>query len=49
MKVNELIKELMQVKNQEAEVKLIAGIKLYPIEAVWINSLPVIIDGGQNE
>lgn len=45
MKVHELIKELLSLPNQEAEVKLIVGNTICQIKTVWNNSRPVIIEG----
>ena len=49
MKVHELIRELLSLPNQEAEVKLIAGNTLCGIKSVWNNSRPVIIEGNDND
>lgn len=49
MKVHELIRELLSLPNQEAEVKLIAGDTLCGIRSVWNNSRPVIIEGYDND
>ena len=45
MKVHEIVKDLLSLPNQEAEVKLIAGDILCGIKEIWKNSRPVIIEG----
>ena len=45
MKVYEIIRELMKLPNQQAEVKIIAGDQFCGIKQIWNNSIPVIIEG----
>lgn len=47
MTVHELIEQLSELPNQEAEVKLLIGNDLYSILGMWTNSRPVIIEGGR--
>ena len=44
MQVNEQIKKLLTVKNQEAEVKIIVGNEIYAVKDIQTNSQPVIIE-----
>ena len=45
MTVHELIEQLSELPNQEAEVKLIVGNEVSKILGVWSNAKPVIIEG----
>ena len=45
MEVHELIRELLSLPNQHAEVRIIAGDQFCGIKCVWNNSRPVIIEG----
>ena len=45
MTVHELIEQLSELPNQEAEVKLIVGNEVSKILGVWFNARLVIIEG----